>query len=82
MEYRTSPSLDSKNSDASDRALALVPVNRYRFPGVRSIADYERNGLGDDVTLQALYESTVFSFVLFGWVAALLDDDNFVEELE
>jgi len=66
----------------SEAALALVPVNRYRFPGVRSMADYERNGLGDDVTLQALYESTVFSFVLFGWVAALLDDDNFVEELE
>ena len=52
----------------------------YAYPGVRELADFERlSSTGnDDITLDALYESIVFSFVLFKWSAAFLDDDTFV----
>ena len=56
-------------------------IKAYSFPGVRSMAQYEQNGLGEDeISVPALVESTVFSFVLFGILTTLLDEDNFVEE--
>ena len=52
----------------------------YQYPGVRELREFERDE--DVVNLQALLDSFVFSFVLFGWLFTLLDEDKFVDTVE
>jgi len=74
-------SLESKQAQKIDHVLKDgVITYPYAYPGVRELAEFERlsSAGNDDITLDALYESIVFTFVLFKWAAAFLDDDTFV----